>query len=65
MTEESRRQADRQDVVKKIREAWNILRRAEDINEQWGFIEEETFKKSNDAIGRMLIEVNRGEDVVL
>ena len=47
MSEESQREVDRGDVAKKIREAWKILRRAEDLNEQWSFIIEETWKKLN------------------
>lgn len=39
MSNESRREVDRVDVMKKIREAEQKLRIAEDVNEQWDFIE--------------------------
>ena len=65
MSDESRREVDRVDVMKKIREAKQILRIAEDVNEEWRFISEETFEKLNDALSRMVIEINRNEDVIL
>lgn len=65
MNNESRREVDRVDVMKKIREAKQILRIAEDVNEEWRFISEETFEKLNDALSRMVIEINRNEDVIL
>jgi len=65
MSDESRREVDRVDVMKKIREAQQILRIAEDVNEEWRFISEETFEKLNDALSRMVIEINRNEDVIL
>ena len=65
MNNESRREVDRVDVMKKIREAQQILRIAEDVNEEWRFISEETFEKLNDALSRMVIEINRNEDVIL
>lgn len=65
MSNESRREVDRVDVMKKIREARQILRIAEDVNEEWRFISEETFEKLNDALSRMVIEINRNEDVIL
>lgn len=65
MSDESRREVDRVDVMKKIREAKQILRIAEDVNEEWRFISEETFEKLNDALSRMVIEINRNEDMIL
>ncbi len=65
MSDESRREVDRVDVMKKIREASQTLRIAEDVNREWHFITEETFEKLNDALSKMVIEINRGEKVTL
>jgi len=65
MSNESQREVDRVDVMKKIREAEQKLRIAEDVNEQWGFITEQTFEQLNDALSKMHIEINRNEEVTL
>ena len=65
MSNESQREVDRVDVMKKIREAEQKLRIAEDVNEQWGFITEQTFEQLNDALSKMHIEINRNEKVTL
>lgn len=65
MSEENRREVDRVDVMNKIREAEQVLRIAEDVNEQWGFMKEETFKQLNDALSKMHIEINQNAKVTL
>ena len=65
MSNESQREVDRVDVMKKIREAEQKLRIAEDVNEQWGFITEQTFEQLNDALSKMHIEINVNAKVTL